>query len=184
MMRRVLCLSVLVIAACASSKGSSAPPMPDQTIRIPAGGGGTATTLAISSSTSSSTKSLTAPAEKIWNVLPAVYDSLGIPVTDRDPASHAMGNSSFKVRRRIGNVPLSRYLDCGDTQGAPSADSYEILLSINSRVQPGEAGATTVVVTVDGMGRPIFLSSEYVHCGSKGGLEKRFFEVLEAELRR
>lgn len=183
-MRRVLSLSVILLTACASSQGSSAPPMPEQTVRIPLSGGGTATTLAIAQSTSPSVKMVPASAKRIWSVLPAVYDSLGIPVTDRDAAVHTIGNSSFKVRRKLGDVPLSRYLDCGSTQGAPSADSYEILLSVNTRVISGTPESTTISTTVDAMGRPVFLSAEYVHCGSKGGLEKRFFDILNAELRR
>lgn len=183
-MRRVLSLSAILLSGCASTQGSSPPPMPDQTVRIPSSGGGTATTLAIAQSTSPSVKLVRASAERIWSVLPAVYDSLGIPVTDRDPAARTIGNSSFKVRRKLGAVPLSRYLDCGSTQGAPSADSYEILLSVNTRVNSGSPESTTISITVDAMGRPVFLSAEYVHCGSKGGLEQRFFDILNAELRR
>jgi hypothetical protein len=183
-MRFALLLSVAMLAGCASSPGSSGPPAPDQTVRIPSSGGGTATSLSIASSTSAAVKTLSAPLERIWNVLPAVYDSLGIPVTSRDAATHTIGNSSFKVRRRLGSVPLSRYLECGSTQGAPSADSYEILLSMTTTVQPGGADATTVTTTVDGMGRPVFVSAEYIHCGSKGGLESRFYDILNAELRR
>ena len=183
-MRRVICMTAVFLSACASSQGSSGPPPPDQTIRIPTTGGGRGATLAIASSTSPSVKTVTATAERIWSVLPAVYDSLGIPVTDRDPTTHTIGTSLFKIRRRLGDVPLSRYLDCGSTQGAPSADSYEILMSIKTRVQPAASGATTVVTTVEAMGRPVFLSSEYIHCGSTGGIEKRFFAILDAEVHR
>jgi hypothetical protein len=116
-------------------------------------------------------------------MLPAVYESLGIPVTDRDPAARTIGNTSYKVRRRLGDVPLSRYLDCGSTQGAPSADSYEILLSVNTRLQSATADSTTVSITVNAMGRPVFVSAEYVRCGSVGGLEKRFFDTMNAKLR-
>jgi hypothetical protein len=182
-MRRVLSISAILLSACASSHGSSAPPTPDQTIRIPASSGGPATTLAVAATTTSSVKAVSAPADRVWSVLPAVYESLGIPVTDRDPTTRTMGNTSYKVRRRLGEVALSRYLDCGSTQGAPSADSYEILLSVSTRVQPGTLDSTTVSVTVNAMGRPVFLSAEYVRCGSMGGLERRFFDTLNAKLR-
>lgn len=183
-MRRVLCMTAVFLSACAPSQGPSSTPTPDQTIRIPTGGGGRGATLAIASSTSPSVKTIGATAARIWSVLPAVYDSLGVAVTDRDSAARTIGNSSFKIRRRFGDVPLSRYLDCGSTQGAPSADSYEILMSMTTRLQSGRGDSTTVSTTVDAMGRPVFLSSEYIHCGSKGGIEKRFFDILRAELLR
>lgn len=183
-MRLALLLSVATLAGCASSQGSSGSPAPDQTVRIPSSGGGTATTLSIASSTSAAVKTLPVSMERIWSVLPAVYDSMGIPVMNRDAATHTIGNPSLKIRRRLADVPLSRYLECGDTQGAPSADSYEILLSMNTTLQSGGADATTVTTSVDGLGRPVFVSAEYIHCGSKGGLEKRFFAVLNAELMR
>lgn len=181
-MRRVLSMSAILLSACASSQGSSAPPMPDQTIRIPASSGGAATTLAIAASTPSSVKTVPASAERIWSALPAVYEALGIPITERDPAARTIGNTSYKVRRRLGDVPLSRYLECGSTQGAPSADSYEILLSVSSRLRSVTPESTTVSITIDAMGRPVFLSAEYVRCGSTGGLEKRMFDILNTRL--
>ncbi len=54
--------------------------------------------------------------EKAWLVLPAVYDSLGIPRSKVDRASYTIGNLGMQVRRRLGNVRLSKYLDCGTTQ--------------------------------------------------------------------
>jgi hypothetical protein len=183
-MRRLLFVSAALLAACASSQGSSAPPPTDQTVRIPSSSGGSATTLVIAPSTTSSTKQLAASVDRIWGVLPAVYASLGLPVTDRSAADHTTGSSSFKIRHRLDGVSLSRYLDCGSTQGSPSADSYEILLSVNTRVSGGASDSTTVSVSVDAMGRPVFVSAEYIHCGSTGGIEKRFFEILRSELKR
>jgi hypothetical protein len=40
-----------------------------------------------------------------------------------------------------------------------------------------------VSIAVNAMGRPVFLSAEYVQCGSMGGLEKRFFDALNTKLR-
>lgn len=183
-MRHCLAMSLVLLAACATSKGATAPPTPDQTFRIPTYNNGPGTTLIVASSTAPSVRSIKTTPEKIWNVLPAVYDSLGIPVTERDPATRSIGNASLKIRRDLGGVRLSRYLDCGDTQGSPSADSYEILLSMKTQLTPDAAGTTTVTTTVDAMGRPVFVASEYIHCGSKGGIEKRFFDILNAELLR
>jgi hypothetical protein len=43
-------------------------------------------------------------------------------------ATGTMGNSSLRVRRRLGDVAISKYINCGNVQGGPSADAYEIQL--------------------------------------------------------
>lgn len=183
-MRPLLVMPFLLLAACATTKGATSPPAPDQTFRIPTSNNGNGTTLIVASSSAPSVRSIKSSPEKIWSVLPAVYDSLGIPVTERNPAARSIGTTSLKIRRQLGDVRLSRYLDCGDTQGSPSADSYEILLSMKTQLTSDAPGATTVTTTIDAMGRPVFVSAEYIHCGSKGGLEKKFFDILNAELLR
>jgi hypothetical protein len=156
---------------------------PEETIRIPGSNGGRPTTLAVARTVTSSVKTVAAPVERIWVVLPTVYESLGIPVTERDATGHTFGARSLKARRRLGEAPLSRFLDCGSTQGGPSADTYEVLLTVMTQVTPGAAAdSPTVTVTVDGMGRPVFVSADYVHCGSTGVLEKRIFDALSAQL--
>ncbi len=182
-MRRLAAVSAVLLAACASSSRSPSPsPQPDQTVRI-VGGAGNTGPMSIARTDDPSQRVMRIPAARIWNALPAVYDSLGLPITDRDVQARTMGSTSFKVRHRLGNVPLSRYLECGDTQGSPSADSYDVLLNVTTRLLP--SGDTTAVVTrVDALARPVFVSGEYVNCGSTRALEKRFFDLLAAEVKR
>jgi hypothetical protein len=123
------------------------------------------------------------PTERVWSVIRAVYDSLAIPVTIFDPASHTIGNAALRVRRRLGETALSKYLNCGSTQGGSSADTYEIQMSVTSVVAPEESGTTSIVTTVQGQGRPITLSSEYTTCSTTGGLEMRVLEAVKARLR-
>src|SRR5690606_40865365 len=59
-----------------------------------------------------------------------IYESLGIPITRVDATSHIIGNEGLKVRRRLGDAPLTRYLDCGSGQGGPNADTYEVHLAV------------------------------------------------------
>jgi hypothetical protein len=121
----------------------------------------------------------------VWAVLPAVYDSLHIPRSQVDEATHVLGNTGLKLRRRLGTIPLSRLLECGSAQGGPSADTYEVFLSILTTVQPGtEAGTAFVATTIDAQARPVSFAGEYVRCGSKGELEQRVLNSLKWELLR
>lgn len=125
------------------------------------------------------------PVERVWgDVLKTAFDSLGIPVTSVDPATHTMGNSSLRVRRRIGDVSVSKYINCGNTQSANAADGYEIVLAISTRVQPTVDGMSQLATSVEAQGRPITLSSEYTRCTSTGALETRLAQLVTAVLNR
>jgi len=181
-MRRLAVVSVVLLSACASS-GPSVASRPDQTLRIPSSNATGGSTITIAQTESPSQRIIPASAARIWDALPRVYQTLGLPITDRNADSRTIGTTSFKVRRRLGNVPLSRYIDCGSTQGSASADSYEVLLSLTTRLTPGASDSTEVSTTLDAMARPVFVSGEYINCGSTRALEKRFFDLLSVELR-
>ena len=184
-MRRVTALSAVVLCACASSQQStSAPPPVDQTVHVATATGATGSTMTMTQSDDPSRRTVAAPASRVWDALPAVYQTLGLPVTDRNVQAQTIGTTSFKVRRRLGDAPLSRYLDCGDTQGSPSANSYEVVLTVNTRLAPAAGDSTSVLTTVTAQARPVFVSGEYVNCGSTRALEQRFFDILNVELRR
>jgi hypothetical protein len=123
--------------------------------------------------------------DQVWRALPAVFDSLGIPIGTLDAAKRTMGNSGFKVRGRLRNTPLSRLIDCGNsTQVGPNADSYDVNLTLLAEVRPGEAGSSNVNLAFQAMARPATFAQEYSQCGSKAVLETRFVDILNAKLRR
>jgi hypothetical protein len=182
-MRRLAVSAVLLSACATGSQSPSVSPQIDQTVRVVAATGSTGSTMAIAQNDNPSQRTFAASAAQVWNALPAVYDSLSLPVTDRNAEARSIGTTSLKVRRRLGDVPLSRYLDCGDTQGSPSANSYEVVLTVATRLTP-DGDSTAVATTVNALARPVFVSGEYVNCGSTRALEKRFFDILNVELRR
>jgi hypothetical protein len=184
-MRRFAAVSAVLLSACASSQQTnSAPPPTEQTIHVSTATGATGSTMSMMQGDDPSQRTVAAPAARVWDALPAVYQALGLPITDRNLQGQSIGTTSFKVRRRLGDAPLSRYLDCGDTQGSPSANSYEVVLSVNTRLVPAAGDSTAVSTTVTAQARPVFVSGEYVNCGSTRALEQRFFDLLNAELRR
>jgi hypothetical protein len=175
-------LLLAVVAACASSSTSSTPA--PQMSRIAGTGGGSGAALTMSGPEAGSTHTLTADVDRVWRGLPAVFDSIGINVTELDPARHSMGNSEFKVHGRLKNVPLSRYIDCGNsTQIGPNADAYDVVLTLLAEVRVAGPGATTIHTTFGARARPATFAQEYSQCSSKGVLEARFYDLIDAKVR-
>lgn len=190
-MKRAIAVGACVAAAaCASSGGgasSSTSPAPTtmETTRIAAGSG--TMTMTTNRDIATNEKTIGYPIDRVWAAVRAAYDSVAVPVAIFDGASHSVGNSALRVRRRLGDVALSKYLNCGSTQGFPSADTYEIQMSVLTQLQvdPASGGVGTIVLTtVQGQGRPMTISSEFTPCSSTGGLEKQIVDVANRALRR
>jgi hypothetical protein len=152
----------------------------------PVSGGGVAVPVRIDSRTTLATHSapvagvslLWIPIEAVWQDLPAVYDSVGIPRTTIDPATHTIGNLGMQIRRQLGKVRLSKYLDCGSAQQGPSADSYDVHLKVTTQLLAEPSGHTRVTTVVDGMAKPVLLSGEYTRCASTGEIELKVHDLL------
>ena len=118
-----------------------------------------------------------APFDRVFQSLAAAYDSVGIPVTISSPAQGLIGNDGYKLRRRLKDTPLTRYLDCGSTQGGPSAETYEVMMIVRTQLQRknDRVHATTLL---DASARPVSLSGNWVKCGSTGRLEALIGELI------
>ena len=186
-MRSLLTLSILALSACASSQGATERPTTVDNARV-IGLSGT-TTLSTVLPESPEVANVQAPPDSVWRVLPAVFQTLGIPVTTVDATNRMIGNSSHKVRRKLGPVALSKYLDCGTTQSAPSADTYEVQLSVMSRVSPSAGpnatpGTTAVMTSVEALAKPVSFAGDNVRCASTGALEARLAQLIAIELKQ
>jgi hypothetical protein len=179
--RRPTLFVCLALAACASPN-SSAPAPAVETIRVPtATPGGTAS---LTSTTAANIWTVSRPIDRVWLVLAPAFDSLAIPLTTVDPTSHTIGNGDLRVRRRLGAESLRTYLNCGNTQGAPNAETFDIRLSVMSQLTPAGPGSTTVTTTVQAMARPVSVSGEFIRCSSTGALETRLGDIVAARLNR
>jgi len=186
-MNRAMVLGVCAAAgACASSGGAPSPssaPTTMETTRIAAGTG--TMTMTTNRDIATNAKTVAYGIDGVWAAVRAAYDSLAVPVAIFDAATHSVGNSALRVRRRLGDVALSKYLNCGSTQGFPSADTYEIQMSVLTQLRSDpESGGTTILTTVQGQGRPMTISSEFTPCASTGGLETRIVDLVNRALRR
>jgi hypothetical protein len=122
--------------------------------------------------------------DQVWAALPAVFESLSIAPTTRDQMKRVMGNPGFNVRRRLGTLPLARLIDCGSSQGAPNADTYELHLIVLTTVLEDGPSSSKLSTTVEAMGRPVSFSGEYIRCTTLGALETRIAEGVKAQMRK
>ncbi len=172
----------IVLGACASAGTSGAPGAPaSQTISVIGAGGGAQ--ISTSGENAAHVQTLPFTADQVWRALPAVFDSLGIRVQTLDGAKRTIGISGFAVRHRLKNVPLSRLIDCGTSQMGPSADDYDVRLTVFTDVHAGDGGAT-VTTSLEALARPINYAQEFSHCSTKGVLEQRIVDLLQARLGR
>lgn len=172
---RAMPACVLLLAACAGSGGTASPEPGRESVRIVDNGG--AVQMTTYHNEGWVTHELPAAVAAVWSVLPAVYDSLGIPITTRDVARHTIGNGGLRARGRLGKVALQRYLDCGSTQGGPNAETYEIHFVISTQVLPGANDGSRLSNSVEAEARPVNFASDWVRCTSKSTLEKAMAEL-------
>jgi hypothetical protein len=166
---------LIVVSGCASS-ASSVAQTSVETARVATTTGTTSVTM--TSTVSPGLVTLQFPVEDVWRALPVAYDSIGIPVGKVDTLTRVVGNQGYKLRRKLGGVPLTRYLDCGQAQGFKSAETYEINLSVLTQLQVVGTNQTTAATVVQASAKPVNFAGEYSACSSTGELEKRVADVL------
>ena len=167
----------LVLAACSSS--TSLGTQTESTLR--AAGGGGAGGLTIRASDGAQVNQLPYPIARVWAVLPAVYDSLGLTLSEVDPSTHVIG-SSIKAHKNLGTVSLGKIIDCGNAQGFPSAEAYDIRLTIRSQVEAQADGTTNIGTMLEAAGRPMQVAGDFVRCTTKLMLEKQIYASVKARL--
>jgi hypothetical protein len=141
---------------------------------------GAATGINMVSTTEVNSTLINAPVDKAWAALQSAYATLGIPVTELNQQQRTIGNPAYRIRRRIGDVPTMRALDCGGDSGMPNAETYQLLLTVKSRVIANEAGGSVIQTTLEGTGRNATTSaSSDVRCSSMGALEKRIADLVK-----
>lgn len=178
-MRPLALFSLAAVYGCAASTNTTSG-RATETVRV-AGNG-----IGMSTAPNSGTSVAAVPfaPEQVWRTMPAVFESLGIPVNTVDPTKRIMGNAGFKLRRQLGTVPLSKYIECGTTQIGPNADSYEVYITVLAEVRPGPSGGAAISTTFEAAARPLNFAQEYSRCSSKGVLEPKIAEIATTKLQK
>ena len=178
---RVLSLSCAVlVTSCASNPApETSAPVP-QTVQIKTAAG--TSRLTIVPSGGPNVLKVAASIDRVWRALPAVYDSLSIPLTVFNARDRVIGNEGLKLRRRLGKVPLSTYLDCGRSQMDQNADEYEITMSVVTRAVAADSQQTTLTTVIEASGAGLQFGGQSASCTSKGVLEDRLRQLLQRAL--
>jgi hypothetical protein len=152
-----------------------------ETVRVGGGAGGTMTS-EIHPTINAIGATVPFSMDRVWPAVRAAYDSLSLPVATFDPTTHTVATTTLRLRRRLGETSLSKYVNCGDVLGGQSADSYEVQLSVQTVLQAEGAGTTRVLSTVTAAGRPITLAGEFARCTSTGNLERAVAAIVAGRL--
>lgn len=181
--RMATAVIALAAVACASSGSDVTRPAPEtvKPVHISGARGGIGSTK-IHNETRIVARTVPAPMDSVWRALPRVYEILGIAQTVIDPGQQAVGNLEFRPRRIEGQRP-SWYIDCGaGATAVPKADEYEVTMSALTRLTPGEGGGTVIATTVEATAKPRAVSGNPVYCQSRGTLEARVAQLVQALL--
>ena len=179
-MRRMLVAGLTLALACAGSAPTPCAAPLEQHVVVPGSSG----SLSVSPSSGLSKYEFAASVDRVWKILPAVFDSVVVPVSLLDPQTHTIGNSGFKLRGKLGKVGLGRYIDCGTTQIGPNAESYDITLTLTTTLAAMSGGATAMTIDLEASARPPAFAQEPFRCETKGSLEKRVSDLTAALLSR
>jgi hypothetical protein len=125
---------------------------------------------------------LAEPPERVWAVLPGVYESLGLPVTTMLGEHRLIGTQGARAPRRLGGEALSHAVSCGSGPfGQENADTYEVTLLTLTDVRPRDGGSVMRTL-VRGNARTPGTSDRAVRCASRGRIEQRVQELVRARL--
>ncbi|HEX8694136.1 MAG TPA: hypothetical protein VF746_17070 [Longimicrobium sp.] len=180
-MRKCSFLLLFGLAACGTSGTGSASPAP-QSRELRQEDLDNYRMEAISPTITAATE-VTAPLERVWAVLPQVFQELGIGEAGViDPAGFVYGQREMSVRRRLGSAPLSQFVECGNNMGISNANSYTVTLSVVTQLQRTTAEKTGVLSLVQATARQPGNSQQSVVCTSTTELERRIANTVKLRL--
>ncbi|MES2522129.1 MAG: hypothetical protein V4617_05475 [Gemmatimonadota bacterium] len=168
--------------ACASRSVApelSTPRMSTQTIQV---AGGASANVSLVNNSASQKAILDLTPDQAFAATERAFAALAIPVTDRDAGLRRVGNMAFRTRRKVGDLLMTKVVDCGGDTGMPNAETYTVTLTILSQITPNDAGGSVIQTLVEGSAvNPLTNASNAVRCSSVGGLEARIKALLSAK---
>jgi hypothetical protein len=175
-MRATIFTGVLALAACSTAADPASGPFngPARIGGSPAAGSMRVT---VPGSGSAASRVIAAPPERVWALLPAVYQELGITPGFVDERSRTVGNNDWELRRRIGGRANSAYPNCGTSLVGAAADLHRVRVTVRTSVLASGAGSE-IATSLEGSATARDGGSDPTRCGSTGVLEERIATLL------
>ncbi|MEO7997815.1 MAG: hypothetical protein ABI852_10245 [Gemmatimonadaceae bacterium] len=184
-MRRILIFSLATMAGCAttspttsagSGKIDEGPSPPRPTYLSMAGLRAT-----YADAPAASVSVVRADPATVRQSIRKIFSQLDIPVTIDDVKQDAIGNTDFQKSARIGNHPMSEFVDCGSTAIGPRAATHRMYMSLITIVDSLSARRTRVKSTLAVSARDLSAASNArLHCSSTGALERLLGDSVTA----
>lgn len=186
--RSVAWLAAMLVAGCASGGGRDVPVQAGQGARVERtrtaeGAEGSQVDYTVRTSNFVSGDVVAAPLDSVWAVLPEVWKSLGLAYEGISGKDHRLQSGQLRIRRQLGGVSLSRYIECGRTTQGPNADVYFIVLRFET-VASGKDGQVLVQSAMSVTGEPTGNGGANVRCSTLGELERRVAERVAGRLKK
>jgi hypothetical protein len=178
-MRKIAVLALLALPACAapappsSTPDAEAAPSAETQGNTSVIGAGDGFFVTGSGESRTVTHEITAPVDRVWQVLPEVYRELGITAR-ADAGTRTVASPSANYVRRMFGEAASRFFECGRGQfGTEIVSTHTLSLTVQTTVQPGATPEAARLETVaqayarnnDGA------NATMTQCRSKGFLE-------------
>ncbi len=108
--------------------------------------------------------------DSVWRAVPLAYAAMSIPTEGMD-AAHRLFVGNVTAHRRFNSQPLSKYVDCGSSLTGPNADSYDVLLRMQTQVDSVAAGQAALRTRLEAAGSRAGATA--VRCITTGELERQ-----------
>jgi hypothetical protein len=180
-------IALLGLAACALAACGTSNPSPSAgPASLPTQAIGTSDGINISTSTEVRVLSsdIAAPVDRVWAVLPGVYEQLGLQGASSDPARRTVSTATSFTRRFLGEQ-ATRYVDCGTGSfGTPIAQQYTIRMTITTTVNPAADGSGS---RLDNMVEARAFSTDGANavaaqCRTQGRLEQMISTLVQGKI--
>ena len=169
---------MLALASCASAPRAAGPPAADQVSITQTN----TTRIYNPDAAVPDSQYIAARLDRAWAFLPEVLRGFGLDIAVIDPATHTVDGQKVRARGQFAGNMYSRYLDCGETRGAPNANRYEITMHVVTQLAAA-GDRTLVATTVMAEGRFSETGGTTVPCEPNGEIAKRVVEGLRAAAR-
>jgi hypothetical protein len=185
-----LSLLLLATASCAAAGDPSTSPPREEvtrstTVITTAGPGGATVQIPVTTTNYGGAREfqIAADADAAFAAIAGVYQDLGMTVGTIDGPNRTTGNSQIRVRGRLGRLPVSTFLDCGQTGlRGPAADAFPVRLSVLSTVVP-DGQESRLRTRVEGAYTAAEASGT-VACTSTGELEAMIGRAVQGRVAR